>query len=182
MFELELEIMLIRIGAETYFFDNYLGCVGLHLLGALTLLIQVFLVIQNLAYGRVCFGADLYQVQFQFLGQCKCLGEGIDTLFRDIVTHQTHLGCGYFTVNPEGEFVLGITPLLLLGLFLQTRGPGFERRSDSYAPLKVKLTGPVLLPQPCGHIPQTEARSWNPGPRLHGVQIQIPLPVLFLLR
>ena len=47
MFELELEIMLIRVGAETNFLDDYLCGICLHFLGTLPLLVQILLVIQE---------------------------------------------------------------------------------------------------------------------------------------
>ena len=179
--ELELEVVFVRVGAETDFLDHNLGRVGFHLLGALALLIEVLLVIQNLANGRFCLCADFHQIQLQFLGQGQGFAEGVDSLLGDVISYQANLRGGNFTVNPKGVFVL-LVSLSLLGLLFETRRSRFKRRCDSFAPLKVKLTGPVLLPQLRGHSPQTEARSWNPGPRLHGVQIQIPLPVLFLLR
>ena len=134
--ELELEVVFVRIGAEADFLDDYLGRIGFHLLGTLALLVQVLLVIQDLAHGRVCLGADFHQVQFHFFCHGEGLEEGIDSRFGDVVPYQANLGCSDFTVDAQGVFVLLLdTGLYPSGLF-GTRRSGFERRCDSVAPLK----------------------------------------------
>ena len=135
MLELELKVVFVRIGAETDFLDHNLGRVGFHLLGALALLIEILLVIQNLAHRRVCLGADIYQVQLQFLGQGQGFAEGVDSLLVDVVSYQANLRGGNFTVNPKGVFVL-LVSLSLLGLLFEARRSRFKRRCDSFAPLK----------------------------------------------
>ena len=101
----------------------------------LALLVQVLLVVQNLAHRRVCFGADFHQVQFLFLCHGQSLGEGINALLGDVLPYQAHLRGGNFTVNPKGVFVL-LASLSLHGLLFETRGPRFKRRCDNFAPLK----------------------------------------------
>ena len=82
MLELELEIMLICIRPETDLLDNYLGGVLLHLLSLLLLLIQIFLIVQNLAYRRVSFTADFHKIQFHFISHLHGLCNRIYSRFR----------------------------------------------------------------------------------------------------
>lgn len=134
MFELELEIMLVRVGAETDFLDDDFRSVGLHFLRLLPLLVQVLLVIQNLADWRISLGADLHKVQFHLLGKGERFGKGIDALFGDVVPYEAHLGSRNLTVGRQGVFVLlgtGLDPVLLV----RTRRSRFERRCDSFTPL-----------------------------------------------
>ena len=135
MLELELEVVLVRVGPEADFLDDNLRSVCLHLLGLLALLVQVLLVVQNLAHRRVCFGADFHQVQFLFLCHGQGLGEGVNALLGDVLPYQAHLGGGNFTVNPKGVLVL-LTGLSLHGLLFEARRSRFKRRCDSFAPLK----------------------------------------------
>lgn len=136
MFQLELEIVFVGVGAEADLLDDNLRSVGFHLLGFLPLLVQILLVIHNLAYRRVCLGADFHQVQFHLLCDGQGLAKRIDTLLGDVVPDQTNLRGGNVTVDLQGVFVL-LNPLLLHRLFLfETTGSRFERRCDSFAPLK----------------------------------------------
>ena len=89
--ELELEVVLVRVGAEADFLDDNLRSVGFHLLRFLALLVKVLLVVQNLAYGRIGLGGDFHQVQFLLLRHGQGLGEGVDTLFGDVFPYQSYL-------------------------------------------------------------------------------------------
>ena len=91
MLELELEIMLVGVGAEADFLDVDLYGVLSHLLGLLPLLVQILLVIQYLAYGRIGLGADFHQIQTKFISHFQSFGKGIDSLLRHIVTYQANL-------------------------------------------------------------------------------------------
>ena len=53
MLELELEIVVIGIGAETDLLYHDFSGVVLHLLSLLALLVEIFLIVQNLAYRRI---------------------------------------------------------------------------------------------------------------------------------
>ena len=68
MLEFELEIVFIGVGTETDFLDHNLGSIGFHLLGTLALLVEILLVVQNLAHGRIGLATDFHQVKLQFVG------------------------------------------------------------------------------------------------------------------
>ena len=116
MLQLELEVMLVGVRPEADLLDDHLGSVLFHLLGLLPLLVQILLVIHNLAYRRVCLGADFHQVQFHLLCDGQGLAKRIDTLLGDVVPDQTNLRGGNVTVDLQGVFVL-LNPLLLHRLF-----------------------------------------------------------------
>ena len=136
--ELELEVVLVRVGAEADLLDDYLGGIGFHLFGTLALLVQILLIVQDLANGRIRLGADFHQVQLQLFGQGEGLDKGVNALLGDVLPYQAHLGGRDFTVDAKGVFVLFRSRLNPCG-FLGTRRSRFERRCDSLAPLKIKL-------------------------------------------
>ena len=93
--ELELEVVLVGVGTETYLLDDYLRRIGLHFLGLFLLLIEIFLVIKDLAYRRIGLIADHDQVELHF----ACLPEGgvclVDTGIVDVIADETDL-CGRY--------------------------------------------------------------------------------------
>ena len=119
MLELELEVVLVGIGAETDFLENDLCGIALHLLGLLLLLVQIFLVIEYLAYGRIGLVGNEYQVEFQRICKRKSLGKGIYPLLGNVFTHETHLRGSNLLVNRHlvlvallGEARVGLAGLL----------------------------------------------------------------------
>lgn len=94
MLEFELEVMLIGIGAETNLLDDNLGGIGLHLLGLFALLIEIFLIVQYLAHGRICLGTDFHQIKTESIRQSESLGDWIHPCFRDILSYETYLRSG----------------------------------------------------------------------------------------
>ena len=64
MLELELEVVLVGVRPEADLLDDNLGGVLLHLLGLLPLLVEVFLVVKDLADRRICLRAYLYKIEF----------------------------------------------------------------------------------------------------------------------
>ena len=104
--ELELEVMLVGIGTEPDLLDDNLRRVGLHLLRFLLLLIEILLIVQDLAYGRIGFGTDFDQVEFELLSQGTSLGNGIDALFRDVLPDKTYLRSGNLPIDVQFVFTL----------------------------------------------------------------------------
>ena len=101
MLELELEVMLIGVGTEPDLLDDDLRLVGLHLLGLLLLLIQVLLVVQYLADGRIGLRTYLHQIQFKFIRHFQCGGERVNTRLGDVVTDKTDLRSGDLVIDVE---------------------------------------------------------------------------------
>jgi len=104
--------MFVGVGTETNLLDYNFGGVVFHLLRLLTLLIQVFLVVQNLAYRRNGLVGNLHKIKFKRVGQFQCLAQRINAGFGDIVPYQTNLRRGYLLV--DRKFILS----LLLGVRL----------------------------------------------------------------
>ena len=101
MGELELEVVLIGVGTETDLLDNNLGSIGLHLLRLLLLLIDVLLVVKDLAYGGIRLSADLHQIKPLFISHRLCCRELIDTGILDVVSYKADLGCPDFIIDPR---------------------------------------------------------------------------------
>ena len=91
MLELELEVVLVGVRPEADLLDDNLGGVLLHLLGLLPLLVEVFLVVKDLADRRICLRAYLYKIEFKLVRHLQGLGDRVDTRLRDVVTDQTNL-------------------------------------------------------------------------------------------
>ena len=131
--ELELEVVFIGIGAEAYLLDDDLRGVGLHLLGLLPLLVEVLLVVKDLAHGGIGFGSDLDEVETLLLCHLQSLCEGIDALLGDVFPDKTHLGSGDLLVDVQFIFTLaliGDNAILLLGFGLEARRLRSVRRCD----------------------------------------------------
>jgi len=104
--QLELEVVLIGVGTEADLLDDDLRRIGLHLLRFLFLLIEIFLIVQDLAYGRVGLGADFDQIELELLSQGTGLGDGIDALLRDVLPDKTYLRSGDLLVDVQFVFTL----------------------------------------------------------------------------
>lgn len=72
MLELELEVMLVRVRTEPDFLYDHLSRIRLHLLGLFLLLIEIFLVVNNLAHRRIRFCTYLHQVKFELISEFEC--------------------------------------------------------------------------------------------------------------
>ena len=137
--ELELEVVLIGIGAEAYLLDDYLGRIDLHFLGLLLLLIDELLVVQNLAYRGIRLGTDLDKVEFQAVGKLESLRNGIYTLLGNIVSDKAYLRSCNLLIYPQFVLVfLLLARIETAVLGSCSRGFGFERCCDSCA-LLIKL-------------------------------------------
>ena len=132
MLELELEVMLIGVGTETDLLDDDLRRIGLHLLRFLLLLIEILLIVQDLAYGRIGFGTDFDQVEFELLSQGTGLGNGIDALFGNVFSDKTYLRSGDLLVDVQ--FVLTLLrsrgESRFLSFRFEARGLRSVRRCD----------------------------------------------------
>lgn len=154
MFELEIEIMFVGIRTETNLLDHNLGGVVLHLLGLLALLVQIFLVVQNLAYRRNRLVGNLHKIKFKSVGKVQSLAKRVYPGFGDVVPYQANLRRGYFLV--DGKFILSplfgerLIPVVVV---LGPRGrfgtkSRFERCSDKKGPptyLAVVLLRSILI-------------------------------------
>ena len=106
VFQFELKVVLVCVRTEADLLDYNLGRVLLHLLGFLLLLVQVLLVIQNLADRRICLGTDFHQIKFHFISHLHGLGDGIDSRFSDIVTYKADLSCPDLIIDVQFILVL----------------------------------------------------------------------------
>src|SRR5688572_11118760 len=91
MLGFEVKVMIIGVGSKAYLF--YFGdlALGLHLLFFLLLIVEEFVVVNDLANRRIDGWRNFYQVQtlvLCHLHRGRCI---IDTWF-NILTYQTHLG------------------------------------------------------------------------------------------
>ena len=98
MLEFELEVMLISVGTEADLLDCDLGSILLHLLGLLPLLVEVLLVVEDLADRRISLGADLNQVKLHLVGHLQGLGDRIDARLGNVVTDKTDLRSKYLLI------------------------------------------------------------------------------------
>ena len=69
--ELELEVVLVGVGAETDLLDHDLGGILLHLLRLLPLLVEILLVVEYLANGRLRLCAYLHEVELEEYGRAE---------------------------------------------------------------------------------------------------------------
>ena len=88
--ELEVQIVLVRVGAEADLLHLHRLLLRLQLLLLLLLLVEELLVVDDAADGRVGGGTDLHEVKTEVLGHGPCVLHGIDALF-DVLAHHTHL-------------------------------------------------------------------------------------------
>ena len=132
MLELELEVMLVGVRSEADFLDHNLRGVLLHLLGLLALLIEILLVVQNLADGRIRLGADLNKIELEFVGQGLGLGDRVNPLLRDVVSYETDLRGRDLSVDAELVLIFVLTGRLIAatGFRSRTCRLGSVRRCD----------------------------------------------------
>jgi hypothetical protein len=132
MLQLELEVVLVGVGTETDLLDDDLCRIGLHLLRFLLLLIEIFLVVQDLAYGRIGLRTDLNQVEFELFRQGAGLGDGVDALLGDVLPDETYLRSGDLLVDVQ--FVLTLLrsrgESRFLSFRFEARGLRSVRRCD----------------------------------------------------
>ena len=132
MLEFELEVVLVGVGTETDLLDDDLRRIGLHLFRFLLLLIEILLVIQNLADGRIRLGADLNKVEFEFVGQGLGLGDRVNPLLRDVLSYETYLLGSDLSVDTELVLIFVLTGRLIAatGFRSRTCRLGSVRRCD----------------------------------------------------
>ena len=123
--ELELEVVLVGIRTETDLLDDNLGCVLLHLLGFLFLLVDVLLIVKDLANRRIGLSADFNEVKVELIGHLHGLCDRIDAGIGDVVANETYLRSGNLLVDVQ---------VILVLLSFGTNRPrpgGFRRRGLS---------------------------------------------------
>ena len=109
MVELELEVVVVGLGAETDLFDDDFGGVGFAFFLFLLLLVEVLLVLYDFAYGWVGVGRDHHEVEAVVV----CHGEGLfggHDGWLDAVTDDAYHG----DVDVFVDEVLGLFPLRAL--------------------------------------------------------------------
>ena len=137
MLELELEVVLVGVGAEPDLLDHDLRGVRLHLLGPLLLLILVLLVVQDLAHVRVGLVGDLDEIKFEFLRQGPCLGDRVDARLGNVVPDQADLLNRDLVIDLQFILIFFRTALLV-AVRLRSRRLRSVRRCDSSFLLFVK--------------------------------------------
>ena len=106
MLELELEIVLVCVRTEPDLLDDYLGCVSLHLLSFLFLLIEIFLIVHYLTYRRVSLSAYLHQIELLFLSHLQGISKREDSLFRDVLSYESYLRCCDLLIDSQSVVIL----------------------------------------------------------------------------
>ena len=106
MVELELEVMLVGLRTETDLLDDHLRRIGFLFLRLLFLLIDEFLIVNDLAHGRFGGRSNFHQIQFPFLGHLQRLCNRIDTLLGHIVAHNADARGGDGFVDAETVFLV----------------------------------------------------------------------------
>ena len=90
MLQLEVVVVIVGLRSETNLLHHNFGRFGLLLLLPFLLLIEEFLIIQNLAYRRHCIGRNLDQIETLLVGHVHSFLYGVNTLLY-IIADQTHL-------------------------------------------------------------------------------------------
>ena len=117
MVQLELEVVVVGLGAEADFLDDDLGGFGLLVFQSLLLVEDELLVVHCLADWRVGIGLDFDQVDTQLLNDSQSLAQGIDISF-DTLAHQAHHRGFHLLVDAVVESVLVFVRLLSRPSFL----------------------------------------------------------------
>ena len=107
VFELEIVVVVVGLGAEADLLHDDFRLVGLQFLGLLLLLVKEFLVIGDAAYGRLGLGRDLDQVEFHLVRQAQCVADRHHLRLGDVVAHHAHLGSRDLLVDAVGVLLLG---------------------------------------------------------------------------
>ena len=107
MLELEVVVVVVGLGAETYLLDYDLHLLGLDLLGLALLLVEELLVVGNAAYGRIRLGRYLDQVELHLLSHGQCLPYRYDEIGLYVLAHHAHHGCRDFVVDTVGILLFG---------------------------------------------------------------------------
>ncbi len=92
MLQLEVVVVVVGLGSETDLLHNYLCRLGLDFLGLLLLLVEIFLIVENLAYRRLCVGRDFHQVELELFGYLAGFMNGVYA-WCHVVADKTHLAC-----------------------------------------------------------------------------------------
>ena len=141
VFELEVVVVIVGLGAETNLLDDHLHLLGLDLLGLFLLLVQELLVVCDAADGGIGLGRNLDQVEFHLVGHAQCIAGGHDDRLLDVVAHQTHLRCRDLVVDAMG--------ILLLRRTAQTARP---RRT---------IPVPLIIPRASGSRSEWTCRVYS---------------------
>ena len=105
MIQFELKVMIVGLGTQSNLLDDNLGGVGFLLLLAFLLLIEIFLILYNLAHRRIGIGADLDQIQPLVVSHREGFTQGIDVVV-GIVAHHAHHRCCYLIVDTMFRLLL----------------------------------------------------------------------------
>ena len=140
MLEFELEVVLIRVRAKADFLDDYLGRIRLHLLRLLFLLVQKFLIVHYLANRRVSLGADFNQIKSKFVSHLNGLGNRINSLLLNILTHKANLRRSDLLIDSQSVLIffcpsvvlrVRASPLRIRTWAVKSRARWFEWCCDS---------------------------------------------------
>ena len=110
MFEFEVVVVVVGLGAEADLLDDDFDGLGFDLLGFLLLLVEELLVVDDAAYRRFGLGRDLHQVEFLFLRHAKRFGQRIDVRPFDIIAHKPYLRCRDLPVDSVRVLFLHASP------------------------------------------------------------------------
>ena len=80
MLHLEIEVVVIGIGPQTYLFDDNLRCLGLDLLLFLLLLIKEFLIIYYFTNRRIGIWLNFNKVKIKIVSNFQGFLDGENTL------------------------------------------------------------------------------------------------------
>ena len=90
MLELEVIVVVVGLGSESYFLHHHFGSLGFDFLGFLLLLVKIFLVVEYLTNRWIGLCGNLHQIEFEVDGHAAGVLNGIYT-GGEVVAHQTHL-------------------------------------------------------------------------------------------
>ena len=95
---------MIKVNNVVKTFDGFRALDGLLFF---LLLVEVFLIVENLADGRIRLGCNLDEVKFKFLGNSPCLLNGIDAR-GNVVADETHFAGSDVLVDVVGIFGVAV--------------------------------------------------------------------------
>ena len=107
VFELEVVVVIVGLGAETNLLDDHLHLLGLDLLGLFLLLVQELLVVCDAADGGIGLGRNFDQVELHLVRQTQGVADRHDLRLLHVVAHHAHLGCGDLLVDAVRILLFG---------------------------------------------------------------------------
>ncbi len=93
MVELEFEVVVVNLRAESNFFDHHLGCVGLALFLLFFQFVEILLVLYDFTNRRVCGGRNHNEIQSFVVCQFDGIFRVVDGGFHPLAYHTYNWGC-----------------------------------------------------------------------------------------